>query len=64
MIHPDAFDGLIEAVAKLNGLERETAGHVVADVGDTPAIDIATGKIVATLPDGRKLLIIWPEDDE
>lgn len=63
MIEPDEFDGLIAAVAKLNGLDLDTAGDVVVDVGDTPAIDPATGKIVATLPDGRELLVVWPEDD-
>lgn len=64
MIEPDAFDGLIEAVAKLNSLALDTAGDVVVVVGDTPAIDQTTGKIVAVLPDGRELLINWPEDDD
>ena len=63
MIEPDEFEGLIKAVAELNGLDLETAGDVVVNVGDTPMIDRATGKIVATLPDGKKLQIDWPEDD-
>lgn len=63
MIEPDDFEGLIKAVAELNGLDLDTAGDVVVDVGDTPMIDPATGKIVATLPDGRELLIVWPEDE-
>lgn len=62
MIEPDEFDGLIEAVAKLNSLDLDTAGDVVVAVGDTPAIDRTTGKIAAVLPDGRELLIDWPED--
>lgn len=64
MISPDAFDWLISAVAKLNGLDTETADLVVVAVGDTPMLDEKTGKIVAQLPDGRELLIEWPEDDD
>ncbi len=63
MIEPDKFEGLIKAVAQLNGLDLDTAGDVVVAVGDIQAIDPATGKIVATLPDGRTLQIDWPEDD-
>lgn len=64
MIAPDEFEGLIEDVAKLNGLDRATAAAVVVEVGDTPIIDPETGKIVAVLPDGRELRIDWPEDDD
>lgn len=63
MISPDDFDSLASAVAKLNDLDDVTAGLVVAAVGDTPMIDPETDKIVAALPDGRELLINWPEDD-
>lgn len=63
MIEPDEFEDLIQAVAELNGLDLDTAGDVVVAVGDTQAIDPETGKILATLPDGRELLIIWPEDE-
>ncbi len=64
MISPDAFDLLIPAVAELNGLDTETAALVVAAVGDTPMLDEQTGKIVAQLPDGREMLIDWPEDED
>ena len=63
MITPDAFDFLTSAVAELNGLDDGTAGQVVAAVGDTPMIDQASGKIVASLPDGRELLVVWPEEE-
>ncbi len=62
MIEPDEFEDLIKAVAELNGLDLDTAGDVVVAVGDTQAIDPKTGKIVAKLPDGRELLVVWPED--
>ena len=63
MIEPDEFEDLTQAVAELNGLDLETAGEVVVAVGDTQAIDPETGKVVAMLPDGRTLLILWPEDE-
>lgn len=63
MIEPDEFEDLTQAVAELNGLDLETAGQVVVAVGDTQAIDPETGKVVAMLPDGRTLLILWPEDE-
>jgi len=63
MIEPDEFDDLVKAVAKLNGLDLDTAGDVVVEVGDTPVIDPKTGKTVAKLPDGRELRVDWPEDE-
>lgn len=63
MIEPDEFEDLTQAVAELNGLDLETAGQVVVAVGDTQAIDPETGKVVAMLPDGRTLLILWPADE-
>lgn len=62
MIEPDAFDDLVAEVAKLNDLDAETAGEVVVAVGDVQVIDRESGKIVAELEDGRRLLIDWPED--
>lgn len=63
MIAPDDFDSLIADVARLNGLDDETAGLVVVAVGDTPIMDKKSGKIVAKLEDGRELLIEWPDED-
>lgn len=60
MIPPDAFESLEREVARLNGLDTETAGLVVVAVGDTPEIDSETGKVIAKLPDGRSLQIDWP----
>lgn len=62
MIEPDAFDDLIAEVARLNKLDTKTAGEVVVAVGDVQMLDRETGKVVAELEDGRRLLIDWPED--
>lgn len=51
-------------MAEQNGRDTETSAQVVAAVGDTPMLDEKTGMIVAQLPDGRELLIDWPEHDE
>lgn len=59
---PDAFDELVREVARLNELDAETAGEVVVAVGDVQMIDRESGKVVAELEDGRRLLIDWPED--
>lgn len=61
MISPDAFDALVTAVAKLNDLDEDTAGDVVAAVGDVHQLDPQTGKVVADLDGGRRLLVTWPE---
>lgn len=63
MIHPDDFDDLVKEVAELNQLDQETANLVVGVVGDCHSIDPDTGKIIAKLPNGRTLLIAWPEDE-
>lgn len=63
MIPPDAFDDLVAEIARLNGLDAETAGLVAVAVGDTRALD-PSGKTLAILPDGRKLLVDWPEDED
>ena len=63
MIAPDAFDDLEAQVARLNNLDAETAGLVVVAVGDTRALD-PSGKTLAILPDGRELLVDWPEDED
>ena len=66
MIDPEEFEALIPEVAALNGFDLDTAGDVVAAVGDCIALDPETGLIVANLPDGRTLKVRWPqgEDDD
>lgn len=60
MIYPDEFEALVKRVAELNGLDHETADLVVGVVGDCLALD-ESGKVIANMPDGRTLLINWPE---
>lgn len=62
MIEPDAFDELVREVARRNDLDAETAGEVVVAVGDVQMIDRESGKVVAELGGGRRLLIDWPEE--
>jgi len=61
MIDPTEFDDLVADVARLNRLDLDTAGDAVAAAGDAHAIDPATGLVAVTLPDGRTLLLKWPD---
>lgn len=64
MIDPNAFDDLIAEVARLNGLDLDTAGDAVAITGDRLEIDEETGLVSVQMDDGRTLLLKWPKDED
>ena len=53
----NAFQGLIEDLARLNGLTEAEAGDIAVKIGDTPELD-AQGRAVV---DGRTYLL--PAED-
>jgi hypothetical protein len=56
----NAFKGLIEDLARLNGLSEDEAGEIAVKIGDTPELD-GQGRAVV---DGRAYIIPISEDDE
>lgn len=55
----NAFQGLIEDLARLNGLTEDEAGEIAVKIGDTPEID-AQGRAVV---DGRAYIIPFSDDE-
>lgn len=55
-----AFKGLIDELARLNGLSEDEAGEIAARIGDTPELD-AQGRAIV---DGRAYIIPISDDDE
>lgn len=65
MMDPDSFDERTAEIARLNDLDEDTAGWVVAVIGDCIAPD-DKGRMTVTIPDGRTLSVKLPmgEDEE
>lgn len=60
MIIPEEVLKKAKRIAKLNGLDLQTAEEAVWAAGDCMELD-AEGRVVVRLKDGRVLALIWPE---
>lgn len=61
MISPDEFDALAADLAKLNGLDLETASALLGQIGDTPEL-AEDGRVVITWK-GTEYQLTWPNED-
>ena len=59
MIIPEEVRKLAKRLAKLNGLDLETAEEAVWVVGDCRELD-GEGRVVVRLEDGGVLALVWP----
>lgn len=59
MILPEEVLKMAKRIAKLNGLDLQTAEEAVWSAGDCLALD-ADGRVLVRLADGRELALIGP----